>query len=145
MHHPASIGFESILLPWPIFLSWNLEFCHDAGTKAPALYKKHHGLFTVQVRRQFPHPLLRRVSHTLSMPGVAHPVNAGWCVTYLIFALISASQCSFKKTFITCASDGVVLLPQHRVSRSHHVADAEGIQLKKSLVWRRLTLNVCLQ
>ena len=40
-HHPDPIDFESVLLPRPTFLSWDVEFCHDAGTKAP-----RHLLFT---------------------------------------------------------------------------------------------------
>ena len=39
---------------------------------------------------------------------------------------------------------GAVLLPLPRVSRSHHLADAEGIQLKKILSMKKVNINYLL-
>ena len=46
-----------------------------------------------------------------------------------MFTLISASQMYINAHYLLALVVGAVLLPLQRVSRSHYLADAEGIQL----------------
>ena len=50
-----------------------------------------------------------------------------------MFALIPGSKKIYiNANYLLMLVMGAVLLPLQRVSRSHHLADAEGIQLKKN-------------